>query len=92
MEAICSSEKSVDFQRTARRYIPEDRNLLNFSSYSEHYVVPAPISTIFKKDIYLALSCLDIKMKNCSFVLEKSNAKKKLHSVNSQIQDHPTTY
>jgi hypothetical protein len=24
MEAICSSEKSVDFQRTARPYIPEN--------------------------------------------------------------------
>jgi hypothetical protein len=27
MEATCSSETSVDFQRTARRYIPEDRTL-----------------------------------------------------------------
>jgi hypothetical protein len=27
IEAICSSERSVDFQRTARRYIPEDRTL-----------------------------------------------------------------
>jgi hypothetical protein len=25
MEAICSSETSIDFQRTTRRYIPEDR-------------------------------------------------------------------
>jgi hypothetical protein len=25
MEAICSSETSADFQRTTRRYIPEDR-------------------------------------------------------------------
>jgi uncharacterized membrane protein len=29
MEAICSSEKSIDFQRTTRRYIPEDRTLHN---------------------------------------------------------------
>jgi hypothetical protein len=29
MEAICSSEMSVDFQRATRRYIPEDRNLHN---------------------------------------------------------------
>jgi hypothetical protein len=28
MEAICSSETSVDFQRTTQRYIPED-NILN---------------------------------------------------------------
>jgi hypothetical protein len=27
MEPICSSETSVDFQRTARRYIPEDNTL-----------------------------------------------------------------
>jgi hypothetical protein len=34
MEAICSSETSVDFQRTTRRYIPEDSTL--------HYSVPDP--------------------------------------------------
>jgi hypothetical protein len=28
MEAICSFETSVDFQRTTRRYIPEDTILL----------------------------------------------------------------
>jgi hypothetical protein len=27
LEAICSSETSVDFQRTTRRYIPGDINL-----------------------------------------------------------------
>jgi hypothetical protein len=29
MEAICSSETSVDTQRTTRRYIPEDGTLHN---------------------------------------------------------------
>jgi hypothetical protein len=29
MGAICSSDTSVDFQRTTRRYIPEDRHLHN---------------------------------------------------------------
>jgi hypothetical protein len=29
MEAICLSETSVDFQGTARRFIPEDRTLCN---------------------------------------------------------------
>jgi hypothetical protein len=29
MEAICSCEISVDFQRTTRRYIPEDSTLHN---------------------------------------------------------------
>jgi hypothetical protein len=28
MEVVCSSETSVDFQRSTRRYIPEDRTLL----------------------------------------------------------------
>jgi hypothetical protein len=29
MKGTCSSEKSVDFQQTTRRYIPEDRTLHN---------------------------------------------------------------
>jgi hypothetical protein len=29
MEAICSSETSADFQRTTKRYIPEDSTLYN---------------------------------------------------------------
>jgi hypothetical protein len=29
-EEICSSETSVDFQRTTRRYIPEDSTLHNY--------------------------------------------------------------
>jgi hypothetical protein len=29
MEAICSSETSVEFQRTTRRYIPDDGTLHN---------------------------------------------------------------
>jgi hypothetical protein len=33
MEAICSSETSVEFQRTTRRYIPEDRN----EKYIQHF-------------------------------------------------------
>jgi hypothetical protein len=32
MEATCSSEMSVDFQRNILRYIPEDRTLHNHSS------------------------------------------------------------
>jgi hypothetical protein len=30
MEATYSSETSVDFQRTKRRYIPEDKTIQNF--------------------------------------------------------------
>jgi hypothetical protein len=32
MEATCSSEISVDFQRITRRYIPEDRTLRKFGT------------------------------------------------------------
>jgi hypothetical protein len=32
IEAKCSSRKSVAFQRTERRYIPEDRTLHNLES------------------------------------------------------------
>jgi hypothetical protein len=30
MEVMCSSETSVDFQRTTRRYIPDDRGIYNY--------------------------------------------------------------
>jgi hypothetical protein len=33
MEAICSSETSVDFQRTKRHYIPRDHLYENFKPY-----------------------------------------------------------
>jgi hypothetical protein len=37
MEATCSSEKSVDFQQTTQRYIPEDRTLQTWKcSHSAH--------------------------------------------------------
>jgi hypothetical protein len=35
MEAICSSEMSVDFHRTTWRYIPEDRILQNFHHFPQ---------------------------------------------------------
>jgi hypothetical protein len=39
MAAICSSEMSVDFQRTTERYIPEDIALYNYAislMYTQH--------------------------------------------------------
>jgi hypothetical protein len=39
MEAKCSSETSIDFQRTTRHYIPEDRTLHNHSCRNAIYVV-----------------------------------------------------
>jgi hypothetical protein len=35
MEATCSFEKSVDTERTTRRYIPEDGTLQNFFSFHQ---------------------------------------------------------
>jgi hypothetical protein len=40
MEGICSSETSIDFQRTTWRYIPEDRTLPNHR-YSTTYGLPS---------------------------------------------------
>jgi hypothetical protein len=39
MEAICSSEKCVDFQRTTRGYIREDRTLEDYLLFEEGYVI-----------------------------------------------------
>jgi hypothetical protein len=49
MEAICSSETSVDFQLTTRRYIPDDIALLdhcceNLKSYNLIYCIYIYIS------------------------------------------------
>jgi hypothetical protein len=44
MEAICSSETSIDFKRTTRRYIPEDSTTLhnhcreNLKSYNINFI------------------------------------------------------
>jgi hypothetical protein len=37
MEALCSSEASVDFQRISRRYVPEDRTLCNHRCENLNY-------------------------------------------------------
>jgi hypothetical protein len=48
MEEICSSETSVDFQRTTQRYIPEDRTPCILSNKYKQYNIlvqnlPKPI-------------------------------------------------
>jgi hypothetical protein len=40
MEVICSSETSIDFQRTTRRYIPQDSILQNFSVSAKNLITP----------------------------------------------------
>jgi hypothetical protein len=42
MEAICSSESSVDTQQTTRRYIPKVGTLHVFLSFSENYFFSDP--------------------------------------------------
>jgi hypothetical protein len=39
MEATCSSEMFVDFQRTTRRYVPEDSTLENYLLFEEGCVI-----------------------------------------------------
>jgi hypothetical protein len=51
MEAACSSETSVDFQLTTRRYIPEHRTLYNhrcdsLKSYSEKGMIVSYVKKI----------------------------------------------
>jgi hypothetical protein len=46
METICSSETSIDFQRTTWRYIPEDSILHNLKSPTE-YRLATRVKTIY---------------------------------------------
>jgi hypothetical protein len=41
MEAICSSEPTVNFQQTTRCYFPEDRELFNTKPSLCHFCVTA---------------------------------------------------
>jgi hypothetical protein len=61
IEATCSSESSVDFQRTAGRYIPEDRSLPNEmwimveSEEPPAYTNPQLPSYVFKLEVQCEL-------------------------------------
>jgi hypothetical protein len=48
MEAVCSSEKSVDFQRTIRRYIPEASPLRNLCLRILHPIIFVSIQWRYK--------------------------------------------
>jgi hypothetical protein len=39
MWTMCSLEMTVDFQRTARRYIPEDRKLYIYLLFSQLHII-----------------------------------------------------
>jgi hypothetical protein len=47
MAGICSSETLVDFQRTTRRYIPEDKNLDVISSAGKVCYIRLTVSPHF---------------------------------------------
>jgi hypothetical protein len=60
METICSSETSVDFQRTTWRYIPEDRTFHkddceNLESYIE-YTLAVWIKIVYFLELYKLLN------------------------------------
>jgi hypothetical protein len=57
MEAICSSETSVDTQRTTRRHIPEDDTL--HSSTSAAHSVGEDCSGISKEYKDLVILCIE---------------------------------
>jgi hypothetical protein len=56
MEAICSSETSVDFQRITRRYIPEDSTFHNhrcenLKSYISFYLTTCRSTPLYEFDL-----------------------------------------
>jgi hypothetical protein len=69
MEAICSSEKSVDFQRTIQRYIPEDSTLHNHcSEYLQSYMLLPKLS--FSKIDEIAVQKVNVsKYQNVNLIL-----------------------
>jgi hypothetical protein len=63
MEATCSSEVSVEFQRTARRYIPEDRPFRNhrcenLKSYKIFTYSPLIIFSLILQTLHLNIKQL----------------------------------
>jgi hypothetical protein len=51
-QAELSSEKSVDFQRTTRRYVPEDRTLHNHRRENLKSYILGPMSCISLHSLY----------------------------------------
>jgi hypothetical protein len=60
-EATCSSETSVDFQRTSRRYIPENRTLHNHAVRTSNSFSPVVSYSSFKIILhYIAFKAVGI--------------------------------
>jgi hypothetical protein len=55
MEATCSSEMSVDFQRTTLLYIPEDRILRKVTSFSVNVFLNLLIFLLFSANVMNSL-------------------------------------
>jgi hypothetical protein len=69
MEAICSSETSVDFQLTTRRYIPEAGTLHNhrcenLSSYI--FISSASMTDLLQRTIWSRYKSTDLQCEMCS--------------------------
>jgi hypothetical protein len=66
MEVICSSETSVDFQRSTRRYIPRDRTLGNTVSQGVQFVCHVEMHLRVKwtkncTPVFIRVSCEKLK-------------------------------
>jgi hypothetical protein len=66
MEAACSSETSVDLQRTARRYVPEDGTLHRHRCENlKSYMILS--SEFFSEIFYLFIFVVDESVRNLSY-------------------------
>jgi hypothetical protein len=72
MEAACSSETSVDFQQTPRRYIPKDRNLhifcFPYTFYIPHFPFYRPNNITRSLLLLLVSGDLKFKLFNGDFI------------------------
>jgi hypothetical protein len=76
------SETSIDFQRTTRRYIPEDRSLNTFQFINlkmlQSYYMGFEVFTAVEKRLWS--SGLEISLTSCSLVLVTTVLEKALRS------------
>jgi hypothetical protein len=73
MDAICSSETSVDFQWSTRRYIPEDNNLHNYRHENfKSYMTQMLFNNGWKRIFYLMHACC-IRNQKLAVKIRKQN-------------------
>jgi hypothetical protein len=66
MEAICSSEMSVDIQRTTRRHIPEDDTLHNHLCENLKSQIIRLFFVLFKHLFIITLVCGVVFLVSCT--------------------------